>query len=79
MKAWRVTWKGIVSIVVGVNSSAVRGKMVRHAKDVGYQPRFFDVRAVRAPEYDAWAATTRYGCVDEEFVKRQIEAKDAKE
>lgn len=71
MKAWRVTWKGMVHIVVNASNSGARSKAFRVLKDTGWRPQYFAIRCVRAPEHDAWAATTRWACVEESELKRE--------
>lgn len=62
-KAYCTTWNGITSIVAAESVSQARSRTQASANEAGYGPEWCDIRVVRAPEWDEWAA------VDERNVK----------
>ena len=74
--AWRVTTRGFKE--AGIYAAATRSKAVASSynacRDVGYSVTWTDIKAKRAPEYDAWAKATkaRHGMI-EECVKAELE------
>jgi hypothetical protein len=72
VRAWRVAFTDEVRSLVGEASviAAARSRgaaqfaAIAHARGVGYPVGFGEASAVRAPEFDAWAAQARPGvCV----------------
>jgi len=75
-KAWRVSLMGHS----GITASLTRGKaialMYAAAIEAGYRVKFTDAKAIRAPEYDAWAGQVdRNCCYAEHAVKSMIQAR----
>lgn len=60
-RAWRTTWGGIASIVAATSRGQAISRTLNSAKEAGYQPRWQDVKAARAPEFDCWAAADQAG------------------
>ncbi len=68
-RAYRTNCGGIVSVVAAESRGRAVAATVRAAGEAGYRVRFLVVRAVRAPEYDAWAALDATGaCWDEKLL-----------
>lgn len=68
-RAWRVTAAGTTVVVAADRRSRAVQLCHRAANEAGYVVDWQDVRAIRAPEHDAWATTdpgTR--CWDEEYL-----------
>jgi hypothetical protein len=72
MKAFRVTYRGITSIVF----APVRGKATMSAVnsilDCGYNFHFRDIRTTRAPEYDDMPKMTLLTPLKEELVREEL-------
>ena len=71
-RAFRTTWNGTASIVAAVTPGQARAVTLRSIVDAGYKkPDWKEIKCVRAPEYDGWAAVdeTR-GCWNEEYVPK---------
>jgi len=70
-QAWRTTAMGIISIVAAETRGKAIAITMRSARSVGYLVKFHDVKAVRAPEYNAWAEVDASGaCWDEKLLQR---------
>ncbi len=54
-KAYRVSWKGSEGIVAATSAGQARARMMGSGRDAGYKPRFIDIKATRAKQYDGWA------------------------
>lgn len=69
-RAWRVTAAGITGIAAATTRGRAVSLVVSQANEAGWNVRWPDVRAVRAGEYDMWAAGVgRDAAWDEQFVK----------
>lgn len=67
--AWRTTMHGLTSIVAAYTRGQARARTVESSRDAGYGGDMRDVRAVRAPEHDAWASETESrACWLEEYL-----------
>lgn len=60
-RAYRTTWQGTVSIVAAESVAQAMSRTQASANEAGYGPRWVDIRVVRAPEYDGWAAVDATG------------------
>ena len=60
-RAYRTTWRGIVSIVAAESVAQARSRTQATANEFGYEPQLIDIRVQRAPEYDGWAAVDATG------------------
>jgi hypothetical protein len=73
--AYRAGWSGMFGIVAAESRAKAVYQTLQGAKDAGYSPKFTDIRAKRAPEYDEWASRQlRNGCFTEEYVQRLIKS-----
>ena len=55
--AWLTEAAGITGVVAAETCGKARSVTRRCATDAGYRVGFTSVKARRAPQYDAWAAT----------------------
>ena len=68
-RAWRAVAIDVACIVSATTRAAAIYLVKRSAHEAGYSVGFGDVRAVRAPEYDQWAATDKgTQCWGEEYL-----------
>lgn len=75
--AWRAAWSGfpdIVSIIAATTASQAKNVLRGSLVDVGYLPKWVDLRVQRAAEYDLWASRDgrRGSCWAEEFVRKSL-------
>jgi len=61
VKGWRTTAMGVVSLVYCNTREQARAITVREANEAGYDVRYIDVHAVRAPDRDAPCAGFQRG------------------
>lgn len=54
-KAYRTEWRGAVSIVSAETRGQAVCRTLQSASGAGYKPRWPEITAHRAPEWDAWA------------------------
>lgn len=55
-RAFRTVAADVTSIVAADSRAHAIAITLRSANEVGYRVKFTEVRAIRAPEHDAWAA-----------------------
>lgn len=71
--AWRTKVIGIESICSAETRAKAKYKTLRSAFDAHYQINWNEIRAVRAPEHDAWAEEDESRiCWGEEFLRRKL-------
>ena len=75
IKAWTTSVTAIsdsASIVAAETRSKAKYAVYRSANDAGYGVKFSQIRAKRAPKYDAWAQNApRQTCHTIEYVDRE--------
>lgn len=60
-RAWRTTLHGLTSLVVAETRGRAIAITLRSARKAGFSSKWQQVRATRAPEYDAWAEVESAG------------------
>ena len=69
--AYRTTWSGFVAIIATESAAKAKRKMQLQAEEANMDAKWIDIRVVRAPEYDGWAAVDKTGhCWAEENVPK---------
>jgi hypothetical protein len=68
-RAYLAEWDGVRSIVPAATRGQAIATVMRSATECGYKPEWQQVRAARAPQYDAWAAQAVRQCWSEEYVR----------
>lgn len=54
-KAWLTEWKGLPCVVAAETRGKAVARTIRQAQEASWYPRFVDVTARRAPQWDRWA------------------------
>lgn len=61
-RAYRTTWNGIVSIVAAESERHACKRTRFYLAFASRETKDSDIRVVRAPEWDEWAASDTSGC-----------------
>lgn len=75
-KAYKAEWRGIVGIVAAETRGKARGVVKTSGDDSGYNPDWREIRVIRAPQFDKWAATApaHVSCITEDLAEKLCQA-----
>jgi hypothetical protein len=71
IRAWKTVAMGTTCIVAAETRAKAIMRTIKSAHEAGYDLRWLEVRAVRAPQHDRWAkGDVADRCWDEQYLPR---------